>query len=38
MQIAPVTAVHKLITDSALPANIRLELSKRGIEVMLAET
>ncbi|MCL4395203.1 MAG: substrate-binding domain-containing protein [Chloroflexi bacterium] len=38
MQIAPVTAIHKLITDNALPASVRLELSKLGIEVMLAET
>jgi DeoR/GlpR family transcriptional regulator of sugar metabolism len=36
IQIAPPTAVDKLITDDALPASIRLELTKLGIEIILA--
>jgi DeoR/GlpR family transcriptional regulator of sugar metabolism len=36
VQIAPLTAVHKLITDDALPASMRLELTKAGIEILLA--
>lgn len=35
-QVAPATAVHKLITDEALPASTRLELTKLGIEVIVA--
>jgi DeoR/GlpR family transcriptional regulator of sugar metabolism len=38
VQLAPIDAVDKLVTDSALPASIRLELSKRGVEIILAET
>jgi DeoR/GlpR family transcriptional regulator of sugar metabolism len=38
MQIGPATLVHKLITDNALPAEKRLELSKLGIEVVIAKT
>jgi DeoR/GlpR family transcriptional regulator of sugar metabolism len=38
VQIAAIDAVDKLVTDSALPASVRLELSKRGIEIILAET
>ncbi|MBE2238495.1 MAG: substrate-binding domain-containing protein [Caldilineaceae bacterium] len=37
MQIAPLDVVDKLITDHALPASTRLELAKRGIEVLLAK-
>jgi DeoR/GlpR family transcriptional regulator of sugar metabolism len=33
--IAPLTAVHQIITDDALPPNIRLDLTKAGIQVML---
>lgn len=36
VQIAPLTVVHKLITDDALPASMRLELTKTGIEILLA--
>jgi DeoR/GlpR family transcriptional regulator of sugar metabolism len=36
-QIAPVTAIHKIITDEALPAGVRLEYSKLGIEMILAK-
>lgn len=36
IQVAPLIATHKLITDDALSANIRLEISKLGIQVMLA--
>jgi DeoR/GlpR family transcriptional regulator of sugar metabolism len=35
-QVAPITAAHKLITDNALPAGTRLELSKLGITVIIA--
>lgn len=38
MQIAPVTVVHKLITDNALPASTRLELGKLGIQVLISKT
>ncbi len=38
MQIAPATVVNTLVTDNALPASIRLELSKLGIEVIVAKT
>ncbi|HRA65094.1 MAG TPA: DeoR family transcriptional regulator [Caldilinea sp.] len=37
MQIAALDVVDKLITDNALPASTRLELAKRGIEVLLAK-
>lgn len=36
VQIAPLTVVHKLITDDALPASMRLELTKSGIAILLA--
>jgi DeoR/GlpR family transcriptional regulator of sugar metabolism len=36
IQVAPLTAVNKLITDDALPASIRLELTKLGIQIILA--
>ncbi len=36
IQVAPVTAVQRLITDDALPASARLEMSKLGIRVLLA--
>jgi DeoR/GlpR family transcriptional regulator of sugar metabolism len=36
IQVAPATVVNKLITDDALPASVRLELSKLGIQVALA--
>ena len=36
-QVAPTTVVHKLLTDEALPASIRLELVKLGIEVIVAK-
>ena len=36
-QVAPLRVVHKLLTDEALPASIRLELAKLGIEVMVAK-
>ncbi|MGE5139498.1 MAG: substrate-binding domain-containing protein, partial [Rudaea sp.] len=38
IQIAPVKAVHQVITDNALPASTRLELSKLGIQVTTART
>jgi len=36
IQVAAPTVVHKLVTDDALPASIRLELTKLGIEIILA--
>ena len=35
IQVAPLDAVHKLITDDALPASTRLSLSKAGIQVVI---
>lgn len=35
-QVAPTDVVDKLITDDALPASVRLELTKVGIEVIIA--
>jgi len=37
-QVAPVRVLTRVITDNALPADIRLELSKAGIEVIIART
>jgi DeoR/GlpR family transcriptional regulator of sugar metabolism len=36
IQVAPLKAVHKLITDDALPPSMRLDISKAGIQIMLA--
>lgn len=36
IQVAAPTVVHKLITDDALPASVRLELSKLGIQIAIA--
>jgi DeoR/GlpR family transcriptional regulator of sugar metabolism len=36
IQVAGLNVVHKLVTDDALPASIRLELTKRGIQILLA--
>ena len=36
IQVAPLKAVHKLITDDALPPSTRLDISKTGIQVVLA--
>jgi DeoR/GlpR family transcriptional regulator of sugar metabolism len=38
VQVAPANVVNKLITDNALPASIRLDLTKLGIEIVLART
>lgn len=38
MQIGPATLVHKVITDNALPADVRLDLGKLGIQVVIAKT
>lgn len=35
-QVAPVNVVTKLITDNALPASTRLDLTKLGIEIIIA--
>jgi DeoR family fructose operon transcriptional repressor len=35
IQVAPLTVVHKLITDDALTPSTRLEISKTGIQVIL---
>jgi DeoR family transcriptional regulator, fructose operon transcriptional repressor len=36
IQIAPVKAAQRLITDDALPASVRLDISKEGIQIILA--
>ena len=36
VQVAPLDVVQKFITDDALPASIRLDLSMQGIDVLLA--
>ena len=36
IQVAPLKAVHKLITDDALPPSSRLDISKVGIQILLA--
>ncbi|MCJ7701900.1 MAG: hypothetical protein MUO62_09975, partial [Anaerolineales bacterium] len=36
IQIAPIQAVNKLITDSGLPAHKRLQFNKAGIEVIIS--
>jgi DeoR/GlpR family transcriptional regulator of sugar metabolism len=36
VQVAPANAVNKLITDNALPASTRLDLTKLGIEIIIA--
>jgi DeoR family fructose operon transcriptional repressor len=36
IQIAPLNVIHKLVTDNALAASIRLNLSKLGIHVLIA--
>jgi DeoR/GlpR family transcriptional regulator of sugar metabolism len=38
IQVAPAKVVNKLITDNALPASARLDLTKLGIEIILART
>jgi DeoR/GlpR family transcriptional regulator of sugar metabolism len=34
-QVAKIESIHKLITDGSLPANMRLELAKLGIKVLV---
>jgi DeoR family fructose operon transcriptional repressor len=36
IQVAPLTVINKLITDDALAASVRLDLSKLGIQIVLA--
>ncbi len=36
IQVAPLNVVDKVITDDALPASIRLDLSKLGLQLILA--
>ncbi len=36
VQVAPLTVIHKLITDDALAASVRLDLNKLGIQIILA--
>ena len=38
VQVAPISAVHKVITDNALPASARLDITRLGIEIVLAKT
>lgn len=35
IQVAPLGAVHRLITDDALPPSSRLDISKAGIQIIL---
>jgi DeoR/GlpR family transcriptional regulator of sugar metabolism len=35
IQVAPLSVVHRLITDDALPPSIRLNISKVGIQIMI---
>ncbi len=35
IQVAPLTVIHRLITDDALPPSIRLNISKAGVQIML---
>jgi DeoR/GlpR family transcriptional regulator of sugar metabolism len=35
IQVAPLTVVHRLITDDALPPSIRLNISKLGVQIVL---
>jgi len=36
IQVAPLSVVHKLITDDALAPSTRLDISKMGIQIILA--
>lgn len=36
IQVAPLTVVNRLITDDVLPASVRLDLTKLGIQIILA--
>ena len=36
IQVAPLKTAHKLITDDALPPSTRLDISKMGIQIILA--
>ncbi|MFB0537787.1 MAG: substrate-binding domain-containing protein [Anaerolineae bacterium] len=36
VQVAPANVVNKLITDNALPASTRLDLTKLGLEIIIA--
>ena len=36
IQVAPLSVVHNLITDDALPPSTRLDISKAGIQITLA--
>jgi DeoR/GlpR family transcriptional regulator of sugar metabolism len=38
VQVAPINVINKLITDNALPASIRLDLTQMGVEIILAKT
>jgi len=36
IQIAPLSVIHQLVTDDAIPASLRLEIAKMGIQITLA--
>ena len=38
VQVASIEIVDRLVTDNALPASIRLDLTKRGVEILLARS
>ena len=35
IQVAPMTVIHRMITDDALPPSIRFNISKAGIQIMI---
>jgi DeoR family fructose operon transcriptional repressor len=37
VHVAPLSVLHKLITDDALPASMRLDLNKLGIQILLTD-
>jgi DeoR/GlpR family transcriptional regulator of sugar metabolism/ABC-type sugar transport system substrate-binding protein len=36
IQVAPLSLAHKLITDDALPASSRIELTRQGLQIIVA--
>jgi len=36
VQVAPLNAIHQLITDDALPASARVQISQMGVQVVVA--
>ncbi len=38
VQVAPISVVNTLVTDNALPASLRLELTQLGVKIVLAKS